>query len=159
MTRRGIAIAPRLAPLALTLAVLLAPTSVTAAEPRASLPDIEDEVMCPICGTLLELSEAPQADRQRVFIRRQIAAGRDKEQIKDALVAEYGAEVLAVPRGSGFDLSAYLVPIAAALVAAIALALGVLRWRRAAQPHPPDGAAPSGEDAERLESDLARYDL
>ena len=142
----------------LVLASLLAPAS--AAAQGASLPDIEDEVMCPICGTLLELSEAPQADRQRVFIRRLIAEGRDKEQIKDALVAEYGEEVLATPQGSGFDLSAYLVPIVAFVVALGALIAGVLRWRRSAEPSPPAAvAAPQGKDAERLESDLARYDL
>ena len=150
--------AERFLALGLVLASLLAPAS--AAAQGASLPDIEDEVMCPICGTLLELSEAPQADRQRVFIRRLIAEGRDKEQIKDALVAEYGEEVLATPEGSGFDLSAYLVPIVAFVVALGALIAGVLRWRRSADPSPPAAvAAPQGKDAERLESDLARYDL
>jgi cytochrome c-type biogenesis protein CcmH len=137
-------------------AALLSPPA--AAEPRASLPDIEDEVMCPICGTLLELAEAPQADRQRVFIRRLIAEGRSKEEIKDALVAEYGEEVLATPQGSGFDLSAYLIPIFAFVLAGIALLVGVRRWRRTKPPDRPD-AAPRGQDAERLESDLARYDL
>ena len=36
--------------------------------------------MCPICGTALNLSGAPQADRERAFIRRQIAAGKTKEK-------------------------------------------------------------------------------
>ncbi len=67
------------------------------AEPRTDLADLEDEVMCPICGTALGLSEAPQADRQREFIRELIAEGRTKDEVKDALVAEYGEEVLAVP--------------------------------------------------------------
>ena len=102
-----------------TLAVALLPAPAAIAAPaRASLPDIEDEVMCPICGTLLELSESPQADRERVFIHEQIAAGKDKQQIKDALVAQYGEEVLATPKGSGFDLTAYLIPILAVMIAA-----------------------------------------
>jgi cytochrome c-type biogenesis protein CcmH len=139
-------------------AALLIPASAPAQE--ASLPDIEDEVMCPICGTLLELSEAPQADRQRVFIRRLIGEGRSKEEIKDALVAEYGEEVLAAPQGSGFDLTAYVVPIAAFLLAAAALVAGVWRWRRSASAEAGSATAtPQGKDAERLESDLARYDL
>ena len=150
--------ASRLLLFGLLLTVLLAPAGATAQE--ASLPDIEDEVMCPICGTLLELSEAPQADRQRVFIRRLIAEGRDKGGIKDALVVEYGEEVLATPRGSGFDLSAYLVPIVAFLIAAAALIVGVRRWRRSASAEAETASpAPQGKDAERLESDLARYDL
>jgi cytochrome c-type biogenesis protein CcmH len=131
------------------------------AEPRTSLPDIEDEVMCPICGTLLELSEAPQADRQRAFIRERIARGQSKERIKDALVAEYGQEVLALPEDSGFDLSAYLVPILAFVAALAALLVGVFRWRRGGGTAPPPArAGPSAdEDVERLEADMARYDL
>ena len=154
--------ASRIVALTLALGVLLAPAaSGFRPQPRASLPDIEDEVMCPVCGTLLELSESPQADRERVFIHKLIAEGRSKQQIKDALVAEYGSAVLATPRGSGFDLTAYLVPIIAALFAAIALVAGVRRWRRSARrgEADPEGEPPRGEDAERLESDLARYDL
>lgn len=143
---------------AMAFALLPAPAA-PAAPARASLPDIEDEVMCPICGTLLELSESPQADRERVFIRDQIAAGRDKQQIKDALVAQYGEEVLATPEGSGFDLSAYLIPILALLVAGVALIVGVRRWRHTDRDEVPTSTPPSGEDAERLDSDLARYDL
>ncbi len=144
------------------IALLLAmagPASAASQQPKASLPDIEDEVMCPICGTLLELSESPQADRERVFIRRLIATGKSKQQIKDALVAQYGEEVLATPQGSGFDLSAYLVPILAVIVAAIALIFGVRRWRRSERGKTPEPPPPSGADAERLDSDLARYDL
>jgi cytochrome c-type biogenesis protein CcmH len=144
---------------ALLIAALLAPAAGAAQPPSASLPDVEDEVMCPICGTLLELSESPQANRERAFIREQIAAGKTKGQIKDALVAQYGKEVLATPQGSGFDLSAYLIPIVALIAAVIALAAGVRRWRRTDRDPGPETAAPSGPDAERLDSDLARYDL
>jgi cytochrome c-type biogenesis protein CcmH len=143
----------------LALIALAAPVGAGASQ--ASLPDVEDEVMCPVCGTLLQLSESPQADRERVFIRKLIAEGRTKQQIKDALVAEYGDSVLATPKGSGFDLTAYLVPIVGFLVAAVALVFGVRRWRRSgasAEPAP-DARPPQGEDAERLDSDLARYDL
>jgi len=118
-------------------------------------------VMCPVCGTLLQLAESPQAQRERVFIDGLIAEGKTEAQVKDALVAEYGDEVLALPPRSGFSLSAYLVPIIAFLFALAALAVGVLRWRRAGGG--PDGpapvAGPSDADSERLDADLARYDL
>jgi cytochrome c-type biogenesis protein CcmH len=145
-----------LAPIAFAI-----PAPAPASETQPTVSEISSEVMCPVCGTLLELAEAPQAQRQKAFIARLIGEGRTKTQIKDALVAEYGEEVLALPRGSGFDLSAYLVPIVAFVLAAIALALGVLRWRRAGS-HSDDEPAspgPSREDAERLDADLARYDL
>lgn len=148
--------------MAAVLIALLALAPTAAAAPRASLIEIEKQVMCPVCGTLLQLAESPQAQREKAFIRRLIAEGKTETQIKDALVAEYGEEVLALPQGSGFSLSAYVVPIVAFVVAVIALALGVLRWRRAGGGGDhgktgPDG--PKGDDAERLDADLARYDL
>lgn len=133
-----------------------------AAKPQTSLTEIESEVMCPVCGTLLELAESPQAQQEKAFVARLVASGRSKDQIKDALVAEYGTAVLALPQGSGFDLSAYLVPIVAFLIAIVALAFGVRKWRRDAGPPDRGGPAPTGpspEDAERLDADLARYDL
>lgn len=145
-----------------TAMAMLALAPIAAAAPRASLIEIEKQVMCPVCGTLLQLAESPQAQREKAFVRRLIAEGKTEAQIKDALVAEYGEEVLALPQGSGFSLSAYVVPIVAFLVAAVALALGVLRWRRAGGGSGrgktgPGG--PKGDDADRLDADLARYDL
>jgi cytochrome c-type biogenesis protein CcmH len=150
----------RLAVPALLALLALAATPAMAAEPRASLPDIEDEVMCPICGTPLGLADAPQAERERAFIRRLIERGRTKEQIKDALVSEYGQEVLATPESGGFDLAAWLVPAGGVLLAALALGFGVRQWRRRGgdrEPVAEDELDPS--DSERLRSDLARYDL
>jgi cytochrome c-type biogenesis protein CcmH len=153
-------------PSALTVALLALTVTMFSgsalAMPRTSLPDVEDEVMCPICGTLLELSDSPQARREKVFIARLIARGKSKTAVKDALVAEYGSEVLALPQGSGFNLSAYLVPVIAFVLALLALAVGVARWRRRANDPDPDAPSrrpPSGEDAERLDADLAKYDL
>lgn len=151
---------PGAAVLTLLATALLVPAA-AAATPQVSQSEIEGEVMCPVCGTLLELAEAPQAQRQKAFIARLIAAGRTEAQIKDALVAEYGEEVLALPRGSGFSLSAYLVPIVAFLLAAVALAVGVLRWRRGGGSGGggEEPAEPSPEQSDRLDADLARYDL
>lgn len=151
----------RLALVVLALFAALAPAAtVTAAEPRASLIEIEKQVMCPVCGTLLQLAESPQAMREKAFIRRLIAEGKTETQVKDALVAEYGDAVLALPQGSGFSLSAYLVPIVAFVLATAALAFGVLRWRRSGGGgRGKPGAGLKGDDAERLDADLARYDL
>jgi cytochrome c-type biogenesis protein CcmH len=155
--RRFDSIAGRLA-IAALLASLAFPAAAPAATPRTSLPDIEDEVMCTICGTLLELSEAPQADRQRALIRRLIDRGLTKEEIKDRLVAEYGSEVLATPGGEGVDLVAWVVPgLAIALAAG---GIGFLALRRLRHPSTP-AAAPSldAPDASRLDEDMSRYDL
>lgn len=150
------------ATLAALLALLALASPGLAATPQTNVNDVEGEVMCPICGTLLELAESPQAQRERVLVKHLIAEGKTKAEVKDALVAQYGPAVLALPEGSGFDLSAYLVPVIAFAAAVLALAFGVLRWRRAAKPPGPGDASaggPQGEDAKRLDADLARYDL
>jgi cytochrome c-type biogenesis protein CcmH len=152
------------AALAVVVALLaLALPTVAAAEGlRTTLNEIESEVMCPVCGTLLELAESPQATREKAFVEKLVKQGQDKEEIKEALVAQYGDAVLALPKGSGFSLSAYVVPIVAFVVAVILLAFAVWKWRlsassRAKQDSEVEG--PSDEDRQRLDDDLARYDL
>jgi cytochrome c-type biogenesis protein CcmH/NrfF len=125
------------------------------AQTRANLPDVEDEVMCPICGTLLAESASPQAERERALIRRLIAEGRDKEEIKDALVAEYGPRVLATPSGSGFDLLAWLVPGIAIGLGLCGIAWFALRRR----PRRPAAAPIDPSDRAHLDEDMSRYDL
>jgi cytochrome c-type biogenesis protein CcmH len=154
--------AAAVAALALLLAALLPAAALAACpSPRASLPDIEDEVMCTVCGTPLNLAQAPQADAERAFIQQQIDACATKSEIKDKLVVEYGSTVLATPSDSGFDLAAWIVPGLVVLGALGALAVAVPRWRRrgaSANPGAPV-EAPTGEDARRLDEDLAKYDL
>jgi cytochrome c-type biogenesis protein CcmH len=148
-------------------AVLAAPApgaapAARAPTPKVTIADIEDEVMCPICGELLELAESPQALREKVFVAHLIAEGKTKAEVKDALVAQYGPDVLALPESSGFDLSAYVAPVVAFVLAALALAAGAWRWRRRGDGDDAGGdppAPPSDEDAERLDADIARYDL
>jgi cytochrome c-type biogenesis protein CcmH len=149
--------------LLLALAALLAAAVVTAPAAmaqRASLPDIEDEVMCPTCGLPLAHSFSPQADRQRDFILAQIEQGRSKEQIKQALVAEFGPEVLAEPNPdeSGFDIAAVLVPAAVVAGGLLAIWIAVTRWRRRDDGTAPPVAELSAADSSRLEQDLSRYD-
>jgi cytochrome c-type biogenesis protein CcmH len=151
----------RAALVAVMLAIAsVAPVARAAPPPRASLPDIEDEVMCVLCKVPLNVADAPQADAERAYIRTLIRRGETKSQIKRALVGQYGPAVLATPRGEGFDLAAWLVP-AAVVLAALALVATLLpRWRRARGGPAPAAAGPSLDpaDARRLEEDLARHD-
>lgn len=146
----------------LAAALLLLVPVAHAAAPRASLPDIEDEVMCLVCGTALNVSQAPSADQERALIRRLIAQGLTKQQIKDRLVDEYGEEILATPEGEGFDLAAWIVPLLLVLSGAGLVAWLVHRWRRRGDdPDSPSGGAAdalSPEDARRLDDELAAFD-
>jgi cytochrome c-type biogenesis protein CcmH len=136
-----------------------APAAATAATPRTTLGDVENEVMCPVCGTTLSVAESPQANRERDYIRALIARGKTKAEIKRALVAQYGANVLALPdSGDGVNWAVYVVPAALVLAALAALAIFVPRWRRrgAAQPNAPPTL--SEDDERRVDRELARLD-
>ncbi|MGB2712046.1 MAG: cytochrome c-type biogenesis protein CcmH [Conexibacter sp.] len=145
--------------IACALAALLAAAPASAAPtPQTSLPQIEEQVMCVLCKTPLAVANGPQADAQRAFIRRLIARGLSEQQVKDALVAEYGERVLALPRDKGFNHAVYLVPIAAVAAALLALAFALPRWRGRTRATEALGPELSAEDARRLDEDLARYD-
>ncbi len=149
-----------LGPLLLVLA-LLAPAAAAAQSPppRASLPDIEDEVMCLECGTALNVSTSAVADQEREFIAELIAQGKTKQQVKAALVAEYGPRVLAEPQDEGFELTAWIVPVIAGGGAVLLVALTARRWRRARPPAaPPGGPRMDPADERRLDAELAAFD-
>ena len=142
------------------LAVLTVAVPAQAAQPRTSLPDVEDEVMCVSCDVALNVAESPQAYRQREFIRTLVDQGLTKEQVKARLVDEYGQDVLAMPEDSGVGLAAYLVPIAVVLALVLALALLLPRWRRRVPATAMAGGGPSvtAAELERLDDDLRRSD-
>ena len=145
---------------AAALAVMATFAVAAAGAPQASLPDIEDEVMCPTCGVPLSHAFSPQAERQREFILNQIEHGRTKDQIKQALVAEFGPEVLAEPDPGerGFDIVAFLVPAAVVLGGAAAIWVALARWRRRERADAEPLAELSAADSARVERDLSRYD-
>jgi cytochrome c-type biogenesis protein CcmH len=143
------------------LGVLLAMSAAALAAPRASLTDIENEVMCVSCKEPLAVAQSPQADAERNFIRTLIAQGMTKAQIEQALVRQYGTDVLGRPPASGFNLTVYVLPPALVLIGAAILAFTLPRWRRraraAAAPIRASDPPLAAEDARRLEEDLARH--
>jgi cytochrome c-type biogenesis protein CcmH len=132
--------------------------AVAEACPRTTVADLEDEVMCPVCGTSLGLArEAPPAQRERAFIARLVDRCQGKRQIKAALVAQFGSDVLALPPDRGFDGSAYVMPLAGGLAALAASVLLLGRWRRRAPGDEPPSPPRIGDaDRRRLEAELDR---
>lgn len=146
--------------LAAALVLSLAPAA-GAAGARASLMDIENDVMCVVCNEPLAVAESPQAYRERNFIRGMIAQGYTKAQIERALVATYGTAVLGRPPAHGFNLTVYILPPAIVVLGIVILAVTLPRWRRRMQanarsPNPP---APTLNPAEqhRLDEELSRF--
>jgi cytochrome c-type biogenesis protein CcmH len=116
-------------------------------------------VMCVECRTMLNISSSPVADQERAFIRARIADGMTKDEIKAALVDEYGPAVLAEPGDEGFDLAGWLVPGAVVVLAGLGVVLLARRWRR--EPAPAAAAAEpelDPDDARRLDAELTAFD-
>ena len=152
----------RTAALLAAILALAAPASAAAQCQKTSVADLEDEIMCPVCGTSLATAgDAPLAVQQRRLIDRMVQQCRSKDQIKTALVAQYGESVLAEPKSDGFGVTTYLVPGLAFAAGGALVILAALRWRRGRPPAQPlgDGAAPASPDAARLEDDMRRYRL
>jgi cytochrome c-type biogenesis protein CcmH/NrfF len=146
----------------LLVALLVLPAAAAGQDcPQTTLGDIEDEVMCPVCGTPLALaSEAPQAQDECAFIQELIDDCKSKDEVKQALVAEYGENVLALPGDEGDDdlgdVLVYVIPALAILLAAAGIAFAVVRWRR---PERAAGPSLAGAEGARLDDDMERYDL
>jgi cytochrome c-type biogenesis protein CcmH len=130
-----------------------------------TLAELEKRYICPTCQTTLELSNAPVAERMRAFIRQRIAAGDSRSEIDEALVADFGEEVLAAPPKEGFNLLAWVLPLLGGALAVGALAFGLVRWSRrrpepeASAPASANGGPPLDPELERkVDEELARFD-
>jgi cytochrome c-type biogenesis protein CcmH len=158
MTRTAI----RTAALALLMISLAAPSALAATQhPRASLTDIENDVMCTSCRESLAVAQSPQAASERSYIRGLIAQGLTKPQIEQNLVAQYGPSVLGRPPASGFNLTVYVLPPAILAAGIAILAFTLPRWRRRTRvaASQPAEALPvlDPDEAERLERELSQF--
>ena len=133
-------------------------------EQNPTLPELERELICPTCHESLAASTSPIADRMRAFIRARIAAGDTKSQIKATLVDQFGESVLAAPPKSGFNLLAWVLPLAGIVLAAGVVGVLAYRWSRNRRPEEAAGPSANGrfhldpELERRLDEELARYD-
>jgi cytochrome c-type biogenesis protein CcmH len=143
----------------LVAALALAGPAAACTSPRTSLTALEGEIMCPTSRTTLDQSDSAAARRIEIFIQHRIDQCATEAQIKDELVANFGAGILAAPPHKGFDLLAWWLPLGGVILGALAVALGVWRWSRTRGPD--DEPPPSGLDDEterRLDDLLARLD-
>jgi cytochrome c-type biogenesis protein CcmH/NrfF len=127
---------------------------------QPTLAQLEKKFICPTCQTTLELSNAPVAERMRDFIRVRLAAGDSEQEIEDALVAQFGEAVLASPSKKGFNLIAWVLPLAGGAIAVAAVAVALRRWSRVRAPAAPatEGPPLDPELERRVDEELARFD-
>ena len=139
------------------LATLLLAGTAAAAPPNAA--DLEAELVCPVCETTLDQSNAPIAEQMKAFIRARIAVGDSEQEIKDALVSQFGPNVLAKPPAGGFGLLAWLLPLTAVVAGAIVVGFLIRSWSRRRGPPPAGADDHLDPQLERLvDEELARFD-
>jgi cytochrome c-type biogenesis protein CcmH len=156
--------------LALLVAALVLAAPALASERHPTQGELERELVCPTCHTTLDESDAPVARELKAHIALRIRQGWTKSQIENELVAQFGNSVLGVPRKSGFDLLAWLLPLGGIALGAVAIGAGAWKWSRARSDLPADtvalgtngaSAAAGAADPElerRVDEELARYD-
>lgn len=147
--------------------VLVAVAALVLAGPAAAacptLADLEGEVMCPVCKTTLDQSDAPVARQIKGFIQQRAQRCASEEEIKDELVAQFGPAVLAAPPREGFHWLAWLLPLAGLLGGAVVVSALVWRWSRRRPDEPQQVVDTNGRPLDpelerRLDRELSRFD-
>jgi cytochrome c-type biogenesis protein CcmH len=146
----------RLAVLSLTaLALLAAPAAASELKPTPS--ELESELVCPVCETTLDSSDAAVARQMKARIRERIAAGDTKSEIKAYFVDQFGTGVLAVPPRKGFDWIAWLLPLAGLGIGLVVVGALAWRWSRSRESAGEDDPLDPALE-QRLDAELARLD-
>jgi len=133
-----------------------------ASEQHPTQGELESELICPTCHEPLDMSNSPIAQQMKAYIRMHIAMGWTKSRIINSLEGppnNLGPAILAVPGTHGFDLLAWLLPLAGIGLGALALAGGAWAWSR----NRPGAVAPLGPMLDpvlerRVDDELARFD-
>jgi cytochrome c-type biogenesis protein CcmH len=85
-----------------------------------------------------------------------VIKGESDDQILQAMVEQYGPTVLVEPPKKGFDLLAWIMPIALPLIALVLVWEVVRRWRHKATLAPAGGPQVSAEFLARAQQEAGR---
>jgi cytochrome c-type biogenesis protein CcmH len=152
--------------LLVAVAALALAAPALASEQHPTLTELEDQLMCPVCaGETLAQSDSLPAQRIKAHIQQRIRQGWTRSRIINEEVDIWGTRILAAPPRHGFDLLAWVLPLAGILAATGVMGLLAWRWsRRREQPeHPPgpwslNGRPLDPEMERKLDDELARFD-
>jgi cytochrome c-type biogenesis protein CcmH len=95
---------------------------------------------CGSCGYMVlgcNHLDCPSATYIRRTIRTGLAEGKSEEDVFQSIVAVYGAKILPEPPRQGFAWMAWIMPFAALLFGAGAVAIVLRHWKKAASPQTP----------------------
>jgi cytochrome c-type biogenesis protein CcmH len=121
----------------------------TAAERVESL---ARQFACPECaGQSVASSDAPAARNIRGALAEMVAQGDTDAQIRTRIVDRFGEEVSLVPASGGVVGLVWVIPVVVGVLAVVALAMTMARWRRSVG----DGHRASDADRDLVDRFLA----
>ena len=153
--------------LAVAAAALAFAAPALASEQRPTLNELENQLMCPVCaGETLAQSDSAPAQRMKVHIRQRIRQGWTRSQILREEEDIWGTQILAAPPRHGWNLLAWVLPLAGILGATAVMGALVWHWSRRREQPPGDrpgaqslnGRPLDPELERRLDEELARFD-
>jgi cytochrome c-type biogenesis protein CcmH len=101
---------------------------------EATVRRLASELRCPTCQALsIEDSPSQLSQQMKEVIRDRLREGMTPEEVRQHFVAAYGEWILLSPTPSGFNLLAYLLPLAALLVGVGVIVVAMRRWMGAGQ--------------------------
>ena len=111
------------------------PTSMWLARPPSNVTQVERlgaEIGC-TCGTCplrpIATCGCGFADTMLVRLDTEVTAGRTDDEIMAVFVADYGNSIRIKPKGTGFDLMVWAVPMVLLMVGAVAMGAVISNWR------------------------------
>lgn len=123
---------------------------------EAEARQIETELIAPCCWSQqVSVHQSAAADEMRVEIRAMLQAGRSRDEILDAFVAQHGERILAVPPARGYKLVLYVLPVVLLIGSALFLGVVVKRMAGRAALAAAGGAPPPGDADNRYRDRLA----
>lgn len=99
--------------------------------PEERVQDIASTIKCPTCRSQsVASSESASARAIRVEIARRVAAGEGADEIRSAVAATYGEDVLLTPSRSGVEGVVWVLPVVALVLGLAGVGAAFSRWRR-----------------------------
>ncbi|MBT5876154.1 MAG: hypothetical protein HOH43_22190 [Candidatus Latescibacteria bacterium] len=151
--------------LSITLAVLFLCGTLAWSTPsvgaitKAEVKDISGELIC-YCGCaskVVATCGCGTADHIEEDIEKDLESGKTKDQIIAAYLATHGEQGLATPIASGFNLSAWAIPILMFCVGGAVIRSALVQWHRKGVDGQP-ASAPENEPKRVSQSETRRRD-
>ena len=114
----------------LSLGLGFTPSTTYAAHPLQN--EMEAAMIC-LCGCGQTIKDCPHqncgyAIPARARIDKYLNEGKNKAEILDIFVEQYGEEALATPKKEGFNLLGYIMPFAALGLAGVLIMIIIRKW-------------------------------